>query len=119
MDEYIYLLCEFVAKIKELEHLTIKELDSFHAIFSSDIYIIPHLLSLDENQYQKKILQTMEVCVKREGKIRDITLEFLKEFPKYHDYAINYLEKLEQMKEEIEQIWKDREEENKKHPPKS
>ena len=98
MSEYIYLIYKFINKIEESEHLSIEELDSFCSIFSSYIIFIPHFLSLDENKYQEEVLQTMEVFIEKERKIRDITLEFLKEFPRYHKYAINYIEELEKNK---------------------
>ena len=92
MEEYLELLELFVYQSK---NLSLDDLILYFTDFSYTIHSVLLLLPLDENKYQEEALKTMEVFIEKEGKIRDITLEVLKDFPEYLKHAINYIEELE------------------------
>ena len=96
MNEYFYLLHIFTKNIKESNHLSMEELEFFYGKLSAHILMISPLLQLDKNQYQKEIIATVDIFIEEEGNIRDITLEVLKDFPEYHEHALNYIKFLEQ-----------------------
>ena len=99
MDEYFYLLSVFSRKITKSKNLSKKELEDFYIGISGLIYLIPSLLQSDENQYQKEVIETVDIFIEEEGNIRDITLEVLKGFPEYHEYALKYIEEQKQQQQ--------------------
>ena len=99
MSEYFKFLVRVTHKIIESKHLSMEELEFFYGKLSAHIPAILSLLLLDENQYQEGALSTIQIFIIEEGKIRDITLEVLKDFPEYHEYALKYIEELEQQQQ--------------------
>ena len=92
MEEYFELLELFVYQSK---NLSLDDLILYFTDFSYTIHSVLLFLPLDENKYQEEALKTMEVFIDDKGRIRNFTLEFLKEFPEYLKHAINYIEELE------------------------
>ena len=99
MDEYFYLLHIFTKNIKESNHLSMEELEFFYGKLSAHILMISPLLLLDEKKYKEEIPQTMDVFIDDKGAVRDITLEVLKDFPEYHEYALKYIEEQKQQQQ--------------------
>ncbi len=78
------------------ESLSEKELDDFYLLFSTYIHTVPLFLLRNEQSYKNEVLETITIFLGDEVTIRNTMLVILKkEFPRYHKYAINYIEELE------------------------
>ena len=120
MVEYLNLLIELTWWILYQNDLSKQDLLYFHKGISSSVEYI-NILSLqdkDENQYQKNVLLGINSFIEFKGKVRDLTLDFLKNnYPLYYDSAQNGLkiiEKFEQIKKDLEQTEKKLEQSYKK-----
>ena len=99
MNEYFEFLYMCTDKITKSKNLSIKELNKFYIGLSAHIYTILPLLQIDETRYHKDILHTMNGFLMEEGNIRDTTLEVLKDFPRYHEYALKYIKEQQQQQQ--------------------
>ena len=123
MGKHLDLLMSLTSRIQFCNDLSMQELLYFHNGISVNFTYFKLSLLQDEDQYKKNILLKVNSFIEFEGKVRDFTLDFLKNYyPLYYDSAQNGIKvfaEIVQTEKNIEQITKNFEEAKEKIKNKS
>ena len=110
IGDYLNLLMKLALNVF-IDDLSKQDLLCFHRGISSNINCIRIFLLQNEEQHKKAVLLRLNSFITVKGKVRDITIDFLKKnYSLYYDYAqdrLKFIEEIELIVKNLEKFKKD------------